>query len=90
MVSKSLTSTEPSEMVSKLIEVLLWACIDLLILLLAIKVLRIVALGDLVRDKESPGYEFSSPFSSNALNTLKKLDWRREMLNNQELKCRSA
>ena len=41
MVSKSLTSTEPSEMVSKLIEVLLWACIDLLILLLA----RNVTLG---------------------------------------------
>ena len=37
---------------------------------------RIAALGlcDPVGDKESPGYEFSSPFS---FNTLMKWNWRR-------------
>ena len=38
MVSKSWTSSEPSEMVSKLIELLSWACIDLLIRLVAMNV----------------------------------------------------
>ena len=82
MVSRFSTSSEPSEMISKLTKLLAWDCIDLLIeavvtnVTLGLFEARRLVLCDHVGDKESLGYEFPSPIFSNALSVsvLKKFE----------------